>query len=666
MSGLEFDYNDNSTLVTAVRVMNPATGAMEPMDLLKIYNVATVTFLRTGGDGHTIFAERAISPSDNGPSLKDIIVSYYRASKVAVRADEGKRHIISRALNISINSICGEGSELLGEFGCTLCPAGKSRPKTEFDPSLGSSFVQLCKDCLDGFYAPTQGMSNCLACPPNSRTYISGATNINDCKCEAGYYGTVEKGCTKCPAGGVCKGGELHTADDGYLVSPFDPNRYRKCYPAEACRESTCTEGYSGENCGTCLEEGSLYFRRSGECRKCVNPTAELTFFAFILVLSLGTLLILASSYFSSSSSRDRRVLMGVLVFVFQILSLFSSFYPTAWPTRLEGLLNLFQVVNLTIDIFSFECLGKTTQLGKWLVAVNIPLLFLAMLSLYLIGAYVIAKRGPAPARRWLCDLLRWKEGDPGFARQLIGAGATSFLTFLNFGYVYLTVTALSVFDCTREADGTSWMVLDPSTRCFVSAGKFKVYAGIAIPYILFYATGIPAVIWYVIRNAEAKPESSTAQRLAFAFTDEYKPSRKYWLVPMTVWKLVFIVARVFIPQNLRLRGAVAVLLIAINLLMKVRTRFILMNSFLFLSHYTYTCTYVMLCGVFYRVNDSNMQNVLLCPFTGGWKGAGEPVPSRVRSHRHSRSPHHLLPWHRYRERPHGNVMCHLHLRRMK
>jgi len=51
-----------------------------PLDPAARYTVATNSFLRNGGDGYTVFRDRAIDPYDSGPGLDDALVDFLAGS----------------------------------------------------------------------------------------------------------------------------------------------------------------------------------------------------------------------------------------------------------------------------------------------------------------------------------------------------------------------------------------------------------------------------------------------------------------------------------------------------------------------------------------------------------------------------------------------------------
>lgn len=80
-------------------------------------------------------------------------------------------------------------------------------------------FGSACRDCAPGFFQPKSDNSTCEACPSNSNTSTSGASNRTECMCMPGYYSDGEfeahdspyvgrMKCKECPFGSYCTGGK--------------------------------------------------------------------------------------------------------------------------------------------------------------------------------------------------------------------------------------------------------------------------------------------------------------------------------------------------------------------------------------------------------------------------------------------------------------------------
>jgi 5'-nucleotidase len=59
-----------------VEVMVEVNGQMLPLDPEATYNVVTNNYVREGGDGYDVFAEKAMNAYDFGPNLEDVVADY--------------------------------------------------------------------------------------------------------------------------------------------------------------------------------------------------------------------------------------------------------------------------------------------------------------------------------------------------------------------------------------------------------------------------------------------------------------------------------------------------------------------------------------------------------------------------------------------------------------
>jgi 5'-nucleotidase len=59
-----------------VEVMVDAGGQMQPVDPAALYGVVSNNYVRNGGDGYDVFAEKAQNVYDFGPNLEDVVADY--------------------------------------------------------------------------------------------------------------------------------------------------------------------------------------------------------------------------------------------------------------------------------------------------------------------------------------------------------------------------------------------------------------------------------------------------------------------------------------------------------------------------------------------------------------------------------------------------------------
>ena len=110
---------------------------------------------------------------------------------------------------------------------CTPCPVGR------VGEEVGLSAADMCTECPVASYSGTfNGTRVCLACPLFSSS-PSGASNVSDCVCDAGFY-PVDDMCVPCKAGS-------YKSDSGnFACSLCPPGTF------EARRGSTATWSSSG------------------------------------------------------------------------------------------------------------------------------------------------------------------------------------------------------------------------------------------------------------------------------------------------------------------------------------------------------------------------------------------------------------------------------------
>eukprot|EP00854_Cymbomonas_tetramitiformis_P017240 gene17240-20511_t len=105
---------------------------------------------------------------------------------------------------ISLPIICRAG--YIPNFNgveCVPCDAGSHWVMNS------NQFNGVCIDCPAGSYTAETGASQCVACPENTTTVLSGVQSIHFCECEKNYYHPEQKigeGCKPCPVGAKCDG----------------------------------------------------------------------------------------------------------------------------------------------------------------------------------------------------------------------------------------------------------------------------------------------------------------------------------------------------------------------------------------------------------------------------------------------------------------------------
>lgn len=92
VSGMRYSWDATKPAgerIVSAEVQND-DGSYSPLVPAAVYHVATLTFLRQGGDDYAIFAEKAIDPYDFGPSLTETIADYISQHSPLDLAPEGR------------------------------------------------------------------------------------------------------------------------------------------------------------------------------------------------------------------------------------------------------------------------------------------------------------------------------------------------------------------------------------------------------------------------------------------------------------------------------------------------------------------------------------------------------------------------------------------------
>jgi len=92
VSGVRFAYSLTKAAgqrVSDVQVLG-ADGKYAPIDPAATYSVVTNNFMRTGGDGYTVFQDKGIDPYDFGPPLDEVVAQYIAANSPVKAETDGR------------------------------------------------------------------------------------------------------------------------------------------------------------------------------------------------------------------------------------------------------------------------------------------------------------------------------------------------------------------------------------------------------------------------------------------------------------------------------------------------------------------------------------------------------------------------------------------------
>jgi 5'-nucleotidase len=81
VAGLRYTLTPDAPVGSRISAVEVETAAgWAPIEPARVYGVATNNFMRKGGDGYRMFAEKAVDPYDFGPNLEDVVIDHLRAN----------------------------------------------------------------------------------------------------------------------------------------------------------------------------------------------------------------------------------------------------------------------------------------------------------------------------------------------------------------------------------------------------------------------------------------------------------------------------------------------------------------------------------------------------------------------------------------------------------
>jgi hypothetical protein len=249
VAGFRFTFSVPLNVPVSIDVRD-SNNSWVPLSLGDTVDVVTVGFLANGGDGHTSFLDAPRVASDLLASDAIREQSLWAAPDVS---ESFPFITISGERLPHSGFFCPAGSQLEGpSLTCKPCSAGLYRP-------FGGGEGGMCLPCPRGFYAPFANMSECVACPPHSRTAVGAGS---ECICVEGYLRVGNDTCERCPDNAYSAFGasECTSCPPNSLVIGDAPGR-----SAEDC---LCVDGYYKFTNGTC--------RKCPDLRSCASPESGL------------------------------------------------------------------------------------------------------------------------------------------------------------------------------------------------------------------------------------------------------------------------------------------------------------------------------------------------------------------------------------------------------
>lgn len=326
--------------------------------------------------------------------------------------------------------------------------------------------VQLdrCVPCLANQYQDSSfsKAEQCTPCPPLTETSAANAdtlfTSRANCTCVAGTSAPDPLApCTACPNPNAC-----------------------------LSRGRGCAAGYGGFLCKDCAAGYYPLSDGTGSCARCAGAGVSAVLLLCYVLLCLVcagvglyvAMLASASLQASEGFSRKRRWphTISLILLTLQIAAMIGV-ADLNWPSSAQRSLAAMRVVLLDVSTLASRCVLSSFS-AQYVLALVTPIIIVGLaLAMYLILylAQPAALRGVSPVRML----------------------ASFVLQAVPLAYAPLVRSTLTLFDCTKLADGHSYLDADLSVRCYAAAWWPLLPLGIA--GLIFYVVGPPIVLMALI-----------------------------------------------------------------------------------------------------------------------------------------------------------------------
>jgi hypothetical protein len=261
-----------------------------------------------------------------------------------------------------------------------------------------------------------------------------------------------------------------------------DPNTNRELDP----------HGYSNvtlggkfvPRCGACA---SGYFRVGGLCELCPKNIKMIAVFFFCAIIAVSICGYIMNRY------KVNLAILAIGVDYAQIMSMFLK-SQIRWPAALRTLFRILSSFNFDLDIASPECLaaGFYRYDIKWYCIMALPV---SMAIFFLVSHLVI-----------VCK-KRFVEGRTEKLNKHAHAMVSMNLVMMYFLYLYVTRSALDVFNCTPldppdlvHPDYT-YMAAVGGERCYEEGGLQMKLLPYAVMGIIIYTIGYPVTLACIFRK---------------------------------------------------------------------------------------------------------------------------------------------------------------------
>ena len=419
------------------------------------------------------------------------------------------------------------GTFIFNSYGITAEPGsetsiivssdGIDASKTVAETSKTSLVISLRYCVIGEIYTSSKA---CLICEVNTYSLEPNATY-----------------CSPCPSTSVCIGGANIYPQAGFWRSKNTTDKFFECPRPASClghanytsNIGACADGYTGNMCNTCADQYSRTAKNT--CQECPDPAVNGIRICGITIAVLILIIFLVKSTMSSAL-RPREltsVYLRILMNYLQLVMLTSTFNLN-WPNEVKSLLSAQESAGTaTAQIFSFDCymseLSTTNVIYQKLTLMFVLPVFIVVISFLFWGVLAVKRSDFSVIRNQMVSTI---------------------IILLFLAHPSLVQSIFSILSCSEIDPGESWLVADPSIRCWQEEHMFYTVV-VGIPGVGIWCLGIPAVaMLIIIKNRRELTYINIKAKYGFLYNG-YKPERFYWEFVIIYRKILVIFISVFI-----------------------------------------------------------------------------------------------------------------------
>jgi predicted outer membrane repeat protein len=419
------------------------------------------------------------------------------------------------------------GTFVFDSYGITAEPGSKTEiyvssegidtSKTALKDSVTNIQVSV-RNCIMGeIYTSAKA---CLVCESNTYSLEVNATY-----------------CSPCPSTAVCRGGADMYPLAGYWRSKNTTDKFFTCPKGSSCLGNlnytnsvgACATGYTGNLCNTC--ETSYSRTAKNTCQACPDPEVN---GVRIGGLTIGVVILIVFLVRSTMSSALRprelaSVYLRILMNYLQLVMLTATFNLN-WPSEVETVLSTQESAGTaTAQVFSFDCYMTGVS--------DTNVIYQKLIMMFILPGLIVS-----------ISVLFWgfigaKQNDFSIMRKQM---VSTIIILLFLAHPNIVQAMFSMLSCTEIDPGESWLVADPSIRCWQGEHLFYTLT-IAIPGVAAWCLGIPTIaLLLVVTNSRELKFVAVKAKYGFLYNG-YRMERYYWEFVIIYRKVLIIFISVFV-----------------------------------------------------------------------------------------------------------------------